>query len=329
MSGRSVARGVLGLLLFVATAFVVGEAVVRLGRVEPRVVIVRPGEGVDVHALGDRVVWEQRERRAPGTPDRIHAACATAPGHRLHLYGDSIAFGAGLDADESLGPRLEAALGDRPEPWCVQTFAQPAATLWPELAFAEAEVPASRPDVVVLQLWYGSPRVPAVLDGTVYYLDQLATDVDGYPTFAGGLTGGWHHRLFDASRFWAWLTFAVNPGCRDCAPSWDDLVAGDLARLHALVTAHGGRLVLALAPPLDRPFPAQRAAPVAWYDPAIAWAADHGVPVVRFEDLLADVDVAEVRRNTCCHYDADGAALLGDRLARWLDPVLADAEASR
>lgn len=318
-------RVALAVLLFVVTAFVVGEVVIRVGRVEPRVVIVRESATPPIVRFVERngrTTWEQVEKRGPDAPTRANVGCE-ADVH-VQLYGDSIAFGAGLKAEESLGPQLQAALRRAGVAACVHSLAQPASTLWVQAAVAEEAIPAGAPDLVLVQLWYGSPRVPVRLGDAVYYLDGLATDAPGYPTFALGLSGAWHHALFDTSRFWAWLTFAVNPGCAGCGRGWEAMIESDLARLHALAEQAGARFAILLAPPLDRPFDAQRADPVPWYDPVIAWAAAHAVPVVRLEDVLGDARVEDVRKNTCCHYDADGTAVLAEALtapvAGWLAP---------
>lgn len=308
-------RAALAVLLFVVTAFVVGEVAIRVGRVEPRVVIVRESPTPPIVRFVERhgrTTWEQVEKRAPGSPTRANADCA---GERhVQIYGDSIAFGAGLKAEESLGAQLQVALRRAGVPACVHTLAQPATTLWGQVAVAEDAIPAGSPDLVLVQLWYGSARVPVRLGDAFYYLDGLATDAAGYPEFALGLSGAWHHVLFDASRFWAWLTFAVNPGCTGCGRTWEAMIATDLARIHALTLGSGGRLVLLLAPPLDRPFDSQRADPVPWYDPAIAWAHAHDVPIARLEDVFGDARVEDVRKNTCCHYDAEGTAVLAEAL---------------
>lgn len=311
---RTLARLALALLLFVVATFGLGEAAVRLLRVEPRVAIFRQSDTPPRLLLSERhgrVVWRQPERAGPGGSARENLGCEAD--RRVHLYGDSIAFGAGLDAADSLGPRLQAALGPG---WCVRTFAQPGSTVWPQLAFAMEHVPADRPQVVVQQLWYGSPRVPTRLGDAAYDLHGLATDADGYPTLPAGLGGAWHHALFDTSRFWAWMTFALATPCPTCGRGWEELVATDLTALHRLVGEAGGRLVLLLAPPLDRSLESLRAEPVPWYDPAIAWAAAHGVEVLRMEDLWGDARVEDVRRNTCCHHNEAGA----DALARALAP---------
>jgi hypothetical protein len=316
-------RVLFSLLLFVVTASVVGEVVIRVGRVEPRVVIVRESATPPIVRFVERhgrTTWDQVEKRAPGSPTRANASCTDAL--HVQLYGDSIAFGAGLKAEESLGPQLQVALRRAGVPACVHTLAQPGTTLWGQAAVAEDEIPARAPDLVLVQLWYGSARVPTRLGDAVYYLDGLAADADGYPTFALGLTGAWHHTLFDASRFWAWLTFVVNPGCTPCGRSWEAMIATDLARVRDLTRGAGGRLALLLAPPLDRPFDQQRADPVPWYDPVISWARENDVAVVRFEDVLGTARVEDVRKNTCCHYDADGTAVLAEALrgpvAGWL-----------
>lgn len=327
---RPLLRAALMLGLFVLTTLGLGEVVVRGLRVEPRVVMIREDPRV-VHlsTLSGRVVWEQVERRAPGAPTRQNLGCADRPTHRVHLYGDSIAFGSDLTVEESPGAQLQAALVARGTgaPWCVQNFAQPGATPWVARAFADAHLPSSRPELVLIELWYGGNHVPLRAGDVVYYPTGMRTDADGYPTFAFGWTGWLHHALFDASRFWAWSTFVVSPRCDTCEPTWESLLDGDIQAMRAGAAAVGADTVLLVAAPLDVPFAETLAHPPEWTVAINRWAARERVPVLHVADLLSDQAVEAVRLDPCCHLNPTGARLLGQRVVERLAGPIAAIEA--
>lgn len=311
--------------IFVISVFVVGEFVIRVFRVEPRVVMVREQPGtVRVSELSGRVVWEEIPRHEPGDPTRQSLECDGQATHRVHLYGDSIAFGSELTLADSPGRRLQDALhAARPDaPWCVQNFAQPGATPYVARAFADAHLPTSRPELVILELWYGGNHVPLRAGDVVYYPTGMLTDADHYPTFAFGWTGRLHHRLFDASRFWAWATFAVNPRCDDCEPTWEDLLDGDVAAIVDGARAVGAQPALWVAAPLDTPFAQTRATPPDWTRSIDAWAALHDVPVLHTAELLDGQALEAVRLDPCCHLSSEGARRVADGIVRRLTPTI-------
>ncbi len=315
-----IARVTAGFVLFAVTSLVLGEVVIRAGRIEPRVAIFRHHESPPrllLSELHDRVVWRQPEQAGDRGAVRENLACEGAV--RVHLYGDSIAFGAGLDAAESVGPQLQAALG--PDV-CVRTFAQPGSTVCSQLAFAMEHVPTDHPQVVIQQLWYGSPRIPTRLGDAAYDLHGLPADDAGYPTLPGGFGGPLHHLLFDHSRFWAWGTLALTSPCKGCGRGWEELIDTDLTALHQLTTASGGQLVLWLAAPLDRSVEDLQAHPVDWYDPVLRWAETHGVRVVRAESLWTGAAIEALRLNPCCHLNAAGAERTAQGLAEHVRPLL-------
>lgn len=317
------ARLALMVVIFVITAFGVGEAVIRFFRVEPRVVMIREQPGtVRISNLSGRVVWEDIPWHDVGDETRQNLPCDGAATHRVHLYGDSIAFGSELSIAESPGQQLRDALvAAHPDaPWCVQNFAQPGATPYVARAFADAHLPTSRPDLVILELWYGGENVPLRAGDVVYYPTGMLTDADHYPTFAFGWTGAWHHWLFDESRFWAWSTFAVNPRCDHCERSWNDLLDTDVTAIVEGARAVGAEPVLWLAAPLDTPFAQTRAQPPDWIHATDAWAAAHHVPVVRTADLLGDARPEDVRLDPCCHLNATGSGQVADAIAAALAP---------
>lgn len=316
----------LGVVTTAILALGLGEFVIRVFEIPPRVVTIRTDNpGVRVFELEGQTVWEQLERKGPegSRPTRRNLDCE---GRRVLLLGDSIFFGSGLDVEQSLGVRLQEQLGDRSDgPWCVMNLAVPGSTLLPQVAFLKHYAPQVPPDVLVIELFYGSPRVPVHLGDTVYYLDALDTDGEGYPTTAWGLSGPVHRALFRNSRFWEYLTVTLNPGCsssKACEPDWDAALAGPLAEAVALGRSLGATVLLAAAPPLDRPFEDQLADPEPWFDAAIPWAAANDLPLVRLESLLLGTAVEDVRLDPCCHYNASGTSELASRMAPWLAPAL-------
>jgi hypothetical protein len=322
---NALARLAIMAVIFVVTLFGVGELVIRGLRVEPRVVMVREQPGaVRISTLSGRVVWEEVPWHEPGAETRQNLPCDDQAAHRVHLYGDSIAFGSELSIAESPGQQLRDALARRQPgaPWCVQNLAQPGATPYVARAFADAHLPTSRPALVILELWYGGNHVPLRAGDVVYYPTGMLTDADHYPTFAFGWTGAWHHALFDRSRFWAWSTFAVNPRCDACEPTWDDLLNGDVAAIVDGARAVGAEPVLWVAAPLDVPFAQTRAQPPDWTASIDAWAAARRVRVVHTADLLADEPVEAVRLDPCCHLNADGARDVAAGLVEQLGPVV-------
>jgi lysophospholipase L1-like esterase len=310
-------------LLLTALAFVaIGEATFRWLRVEPRVVTIRTTRPeLDVRELAGRPVWMERE--SPMMTDvltegrRIHLACKDQPGRRVMLLGDSIFFGSGLPPEHGLGPLLEAALQRQDPAWCVTSFAQPGATLHPQLAFFETFLEPLAPEIVVFEIWYGSPSIPTRLGDRIYYAEAFEHDALGYPTFAFGVSGPWHRALFERSRLWNYLTFAVAPQCEGsaCIPDFPKMITTQLAPAVATVRARGAAPMIVIATPLDRPLPEIAADPPPWFAPVVTWAAEQQVPLVRLEQLLVDQDVEAIRLDPCCHFNARGMQLVAERLA--------------
>lgn len=197
-------------------------------------------------------------------------------------------------------------------------LAQPAATMEPQLGLYEDLLDRAPPDLVVWQMGYGSPGKPVRLGDSLYYLVQIRQDAEGFPVLPGGLTGAWHRWLFQRSAFWEYLSLAWAPTCEppSCEPRWwDRLVREQLDPAVDRARERGVPVVIATMVPLDIPFADQRASPVPWFDPVIAYADAEGIAVVRAEDVMGDRSLEEVRLDPCCHYNADGTRVLAEGLA--------------
>ena len=310
------AASTIGLGVVVALGLV--EALVRALEIDANGATVREDpRTVHLSELSGRVVWEANDRHAPGAPTRRHAECASAKGPRVHLYGDSILYGAGLTAPDSPGAQLESALRARqPDAgWCVESFAQPSQTLWVARAFADAFVPVERPAVVLIEVAYGGELVPVRHGDAVSFPSHPRLDDHGVPTFAFGLSGAVHRALFDASQLWVLATFAVNPGCEGCGRTMAAALDSDARAIVDATRAVGGEPILLVTAPLDAPFADTLASPPAWTAPIDGWANANGVRVLRVAELLRDQDVDAVRLDRCCHFSADGWRVLSDRIA--------------
>lgn len=317
------ARLLYALLLTLLAFIAIGEATFRLLRVEPRVVTIRTTRPeLDVRELAGRPVWMERED--PVMTDvltqgrRIHLACKEQPGRRVMILGDSIFFGSGLPPEHGLGPLLEGELqAAQPDAgWCVTSFAQPGATLHPQLAFFETFLEPLDPSLVIFEIWYGSPSVPTRLGDRIYYAEAFAHDELGYPTFVGGLSGPWHRALFERSRLWNYLTFAVAPQCSGdaCIPDFPRMVREQLGPAVARAQAGGAGVLIVIATPLDRPLAETAASPPPWFQPVVAFAQAQGLPLVRLEQLLIDQDVEAIRLDPCCHFNPTGMKRVAERL---------------
>jgi hypothetical protein len=80
------------------------------------------------------------------------------------------------------------------------------------------------------------------------------------------------------------------------------------------VEGHETRLVGALMPPLNRTFDTYtRDDAPPWTGTWVrTWLTERGVPLVDVPRELREVDVASVRLDQCCHYNAQGHELLAE-----------------
>lgn len=226
----------------------------------------------------------------------------------LFFFGDSITFGTGIEDSEVFTTLLEHRLGDR---FCVLNFAQPAYGFDQSFETARVELAGKHPAIVFWQLW-NEQRAYAVLGDNAFNLAGRRLHEDGfpYPRFASALPAAVNRFLFLHSRLYELTTLAYPEMLPPLPPreATAKIAAENLARIPPLVKATGARLVFFLGTPLDKPFPELRTdRRHEDLEEAVAiLARTQGAEALRLQDLLADQDVAAVRLDTCCHYNAKG-----------------------
>jgi hypothetical protein len=156
---------------------------------------------------------------------------------------------------------------------------------------------------------------------TMYAVGSYAQDADGVPYVRSwpvpAVINSW---LFRHSRFWEYAVLAMG------AHAAEDDVLPYHRRIIDETRAAGTQLVFGVFPDLQGPLSEGPRTKHAIHPPLRALAAEEGVPVVEVAELLGDVDVERVRLDPCCHYNAEGHALLGEVLAPVLrEAVLSDA----
>lgn len=215
------------------------------------------------------------------------------------LFGSSILYGSGLSADEALGAKLEALLDG-----CVQNHAQPAYTFQNQRVVAERVLRDVHPEVVFFEVWRNSLNHFVIVGDTAYNFGSLAVDTEGLPN-PFGLDPALGRSLFERSGLYRMLA-VTRGGHSEEEDDWTAMVSGPGGAIAEQVQ---GRLVWLLMPRLDRPF----AESVGEYPVVADTAPGEVVDIAR---LLVDEDVAALRADTCCHFNAAGHQVLAETLAR-------------
>lgn len=333
---RRLAFPLLALLLALVCFAVATEVAVRVIEPTPRIQVVRtqdrsrsPERSIELTLVDGVPVWS-----SPWDRDNWRLDCPEKKGggaDRVLVFGDSILYGLSLKPNEVFTWKMEQQLLDARRASCVMNLAQPGFTFQNEWVLAEEHIPRVKPQLVFWEIWLNTPQEYTVIGDAAYRFATIATGEDGYPHTLGA-PPALDRFLFEHSRAWEYATLAL--GGEDKGRNqreWSELVAAEMPRLKALVEENGGELVLVFVPPLDRPFPAQIASfrahevreRITAYDPAIAWAEANGVRYHLLWEDLADQDVAAIRLDTCCHYNAAGHEVLADIFTRWTLDVLA------
>ncbi|MGC6515061.1 MAG: hypothetical protein ACON4N_11240 [Myxococcota bacterium] len=333
---------VLALLSAAIVMVTIAEMSVRYLAPQPPVQIVRerphsvdPAMNNQLRPLRGSWVWS----RAYDAP-RHNASCRNdhpdAP--VVLVLGSSIFAGVGLIPQVTFGVVMQEALSTD-APVCVINLAEPAFSFDSQRALLQEELSRGRVDVVLLEMWRNSAWYYTLLGDAAYRLRSLPVDEAGYPL---GLLGGTlHHYLFEHSRFWelATLQFASRGSTLGASTvvsrsfaeeRWRTFATSELKPALEEAEQQGAQVVIAYAPPLNAQFSTmsqQRqtlfsSSPAAEYASVVEVAAAEGWRQVFLEDLLIDQDVAQVRKDTCCHYNATGHQLLGERLAPLITEAL-------
>ncbi len=283
-----------------------------LGRVQH----VQASSEVEFRVLDGVPVWASR---AGG--DRLNASCRPSPGGAtVVLMGDSIFYGVQLEAQQTLGPKVQGLLPG--PPGCVYNLAQPAFAMENQLAVARERFEALAPDLVIWEIWENSPSHFAVVGDGAWNFGQIRTGEDGLPSIPG-LSPGLSRVLFQHSGLYRWVTLGqAKTISRPSDDVWRAFAETKLVETRSLVTEGGGSLVLVLSPRMDQPFEETVESGYPGYDWVRRWAEGAGLPVVDLAQEWVGLDPEEVRLDLCCHMNSRGHTLLSELLQPILETEL-------
>jgi hypothetical protein len=282
--------------------------------------------GFGLHSVDGVPVWEV-------TDDRHNRDCADQHPERTRIlfFGSSITYGDRLAASEVFTTALEARLNElRPTPgFCVLNFAQDGFTFEQKYAVARAEVARYRPALIMWEDWVEWMDYTLIGD-TAYGTTGYVVRPDGFIGIAG-VPAALNRLLLLHSRAYEYAALAFGervgrPPEREEATAF---VNSRLIRVLQLAESVGAKLVLYLAPPLDRPFPEAAAAPPEWQRVLVDFARAHGIPAYPLQNELIDQDYLSLRMDPCCHYNAAGHRALVPVMTRIVLGQLDDAAAPR
>jgi hypothetical protein len=290
--------------LALCAALVLAEGAVRVFDLKPRMQLVR---GHGLHTVDGVPVWSEGD-------DRENRGCAAQHPERTRIlfFGSSITYGSGLRAAETLGPALEARLNQlRPAPGvCVMSFAQPGFSFEQKLATARVELARYRPALVMWEDWvewydYG------IAGDTAFGTHGFRLRPDGLVGIAH-VPDGANRLLFETSRLYQYadLAFGERSEPRSVEEEATEFAERRLDAVPRLAQSVDARLVLYLAPPLDRSFRDTDASPPPWHRVLLDFAGQRSVPAYTLQHELVGEDYRRLRRDDCCHYSAEGHAAL-------------------
>jgi len=298
--GRSIPLLVLaGLLIGVVAA----EVWVRVNKPTPRAQVVR---GFGLHMLDGVPVWEYAD-------DRYNRECAERYPQRIRIlfFGSSITFGSDLTAPEVFTTGLEARLNEvRPTPgFCVLNFAQPGFSFEQKRVIAQREVARYRPALVFWEDWVEWLDYKQIGDAA-YGVGGFVVRPDGFIGIAA-VPDTLNRFLFLNSRLYEYATLTFGESSiRMPGPSEEEKVrefaTQRLVQIPQLAQAAGAKLVMYLAPPLDRSFAETAATLPGWHAILLEFAEKHGVRAFPLQRELVDRDYLDLRLDPCCHYNAAG-----------------------
>ena len=301
-----IAAGIAGVLASLA----VGEAWMRLAKPSPPRQVVR---GFGLHSVDGVPLWKV-------TDDRENRACVDEHPERVRIlfFGSSITFGDRLHASEVFTDRLQARLNDlRPTPgFCVLNFAQNGFDFEQKYAVARAEVPRYRPALVMWEEWIEWQDYRIIGDAA-YAVTGLAVRPDGFVGMVG-VPDGLNRALFLRSRLYEYLTLTFGAPAPRATETQEvaAFASQRLIKVIDLAQSTDAKLVLYLAPPLDRPFAEAAASPPEWQRALLDFARAHGIPAFPLQRELMGQDYLAIRMDSCCHYNALGHQALEPIMAR-------------
>lgn len=282
----------------------IAEILVRTLRPPGRVQVVRETKLVTLDGVP---YWEE-------STDRHHLDCARAnpDAYRILVLGDSIFYGSTLPESQVFSTILEGRLRESfaPKMFCVMNYSQPGFSGQQKVALAKRLIPSLRPHVVLWEVWQSDLFSYVILGDSAYNLTHVEVDGLGYPNVFG-LPGPVNAWLFETSRLYEYAMLALAPrGGKEQRLLEKEYVEERMSPVAALAREAGARLMVALAPPLDRPFESQ---PRSSFEETLSAYAEAGGHVfLSLAHALAGRDYLRLRSDPCCHYNAEGHQALVD-----------------
>jgi hypothetical protein len=311
------------LLMGLLAGGLIAEGVVRSGGIAPARQIIRHNNIRSIHGVP---IWDP-------DPERANLACVTEHPQRQRIlfFGNSITYGAGVNASETFAALLEERLNAaRPDPgFCVMNFAVPAFRFGQKFAMATEAIPRYRATMALYQDWdmeWGGVGCPpsgeypleyARLGDAVFGTMGLRLRHDGLPGMAS-VPDFLNHWLFSHSYLYQYLTLAKGEP-RDppafCPHGQSEFRVFSLRRFTALARSVGAKPVFYLAADLTYPLRETHPAELAEEQPILDMGAADGVPVIRLRELLRDQDNTAIRMDSW-HFNPAGHRVLAERLER-------------
>ncbi|MFZ5477613.1 MAG: hypothetical protein ACOZNI_12625 [Myxococcota bacterium] len=276
----------LGVGLLAAVALV--ELAARVAPPGARAQVVRSRWGLELRESNGVVLWTSGDRAGLREP-------ACRGGTTVDVFGTSILGGSWLRDEETLGPLL-ADLA------CVRNHAEPAFQAETILARAREVLPAGTADGVIWELWPGSTGHYERLGDTAYNLGGAPPPA---PLLAALVP---RVRAVEV----AWLAGVDTDRRQD---PWEELRRTTYA---ALALAGDLPVLFVVAPPLHQPLATTVEETPPSQTALVADLRARGATVVELAAALSAHDVAALRFDACCHFNADGMREVAAVIEPWI-----------
>jgi hypothetical protein len=311
----------LGLFL----GLVVAEIWSRTARWTPRSQIVR---GHCLHSEDGIPVWGCESD--PNDLRRLNRACVDEHPERIRIlfFGSSITYGSGVLAEETFTTALQSRLNRaRPKPgFCILNFARPGFQFEQKYAVARREVARYRPALIMWESWT-EIRQYRIIGDTAYGISDYQLRPDGFIGVAG--VPDWLNRLlFLHSRLYEQLALGYGERATNGLSEREaetQFVNERLIEVVRLAESVGAKLVIYVAPYLDRPFAESVASPSPSESILLEFSQTRGIPSYSLASELMDRDYVDLRLDPCCHYNPAGHEALVPVMERVILKQLAPA----
>ena len=300
-----------------------GEIVARIMTPRSLFTLLFPVHDMDVRTVHGVQLWESEKLSRYSKEDLARAAAADT--FLIVGLGDSIMYGAGLDADQTypvlLEQSLKRATGRRVD---FVNLAFPGYNAIQESIVFEEKGAGLKPDLVVLHFWQDDAKTYTVIEGNAYDAAFYARDgrllLSTIP-----LPKSINDFLILRSRLYQTLSLKMLESKRkkEQADALDTVL-----REHGKIfeaAGHAG-VMLVLSPELDRDLSTPHRAPVQdMYRRVAANAREHGALVVDLRERLLEQDHRDIAMDAA-HFNAKGSRVVAGILAQEIIPLIEDQE---